>query len=139
MRRLGVREKSDERILGKGEFIEQLIQQSDKRRKVLVNVTEYGDQPNFRRLANNVMVIVLSWQKPLSKLLALAEPVTKLLTGSVSAKQRDGESWKNNTNPCFPRKPSGFIHLPETTVGCYVDHPISHGQQHLLCQSLLCI
>ena len=33
LRRLGVREKSDERILGSGEFVEQLIQQSDLARK----------------------------------------------------------------------------------------------------------
>jgi REP element-mobilizing transposase RayT len=33
MRRLGVREKSDERILGSGEFVRQLIQQSDEARK----------------------------------------------------------------------------------------------------------
>jgi putative transposase len=33
MRRLGVREKSDERILGSGEFVEQLIEQSDQLRK----------------------------------------------------------------------------------------------------------
>ena len=33
MRRLGVREKSDERILGGGEFVRQLIQQSDEVRK----------------------------------------------------------------------------------------------------------
>ena len=33
IRRLGVREKSDERILGSGEFVEQLIQQSDQTRK----------------------------------------------------------------------------------------------------------
>jgi len=33
MRRLGVREKSDERILGSGEFVKQLIEQSDKTRK----------------------------------------------------------------------------------------------------------
>lgn len=33
MRRLGAREKSDERILGSGEFVEQLIQQSDLARK----------------------------------------------------------------------------------------------------------
>ncbi len=30
LRRLGVREKSDERILGSGEFVEQLIKQSRK-------------------------------------------------------------------------------------------------------------
>ncbi|MDY6952518.1 MAG: hypothetical protein SWE60_13485 [Thermodesulfobacteriota bacterium] len=33
MRRLGVREKSDERILGSGEFVEELIEQSDQTRK----------------------------------------------------------------------------------------------------------
>jgi REP element-mobilizing transposase RayT len=33
MRRLAVREKSDERILGSGEFVKQLIEQSDKTRK----------------------------------------------------------------------------------------------------------
>jgi REP element-mobilizing transposase RayT len=33
MRRLGVRERSDERILGSGEFVEQLIHQADKTRK----------------------------------------------------------------------------------------------------------
>jgi putative transposase len=33
MRRLGVREKSDQRILGSGEFVNQLIKQSDKTRK----------------------------------------------------------------------------------------------------------
>lgn len=33
MRRRGVREKSDERILGSGEFVEQLIRQSDQSRK----------------------------------------------------------------------------------------------------------
>jgi len=31
--RLGLREKSDERILGSGEFVKQLIQESDKIRK----------------------------------------------------------------------------------------------------------
>jgi REP element-mobilizing transposase RayT len=33
LRRLGVREKSDERILGSGAFVEQLIKQSDQRRR----------------------------------------------------------------------------------------------------------
>ncbi len=33
IRRLGVREKSDERILGSGDFVEKLIQQSDQTRK----------------------------------------------------------------------------------------------------------
>jgi REP element-mobilizing transposase RayT len=33
MRRRGVREKSDERILGSGEFVEQLVRQSDQSRK----------------------------------------------------------------------------------------------------------
>jgi len=33
MHSLGVREKSDERILGSGEFVEQLIQQSARQEK----------------------------------------------------------------------------------------------------------
>ena len=33
MRRLGVHEKSDERILGRGEFVEQLIKESDQTRQ----------------------------------------------------------------------------------------------------------
>jgi len=40
MRRLGVREKSDERILGSGEFVEQLIEQADQRRKEQFSVYE---------------------------------------------------------------------------------------------------
>jgi len=40
MRRLGVREKSDERILGSNEFVEQLIQQSDLARKKQFSVHE---------------------------------------------------------------------------------------------------
>jgi putative transposase len=40
MRRLGVREKSDERILGSGEFVEQLIQQSDEVRRKQFSGTE---------------------------------------------------------------------------------------------------
>ena len=40
LRRLGVREKSDERILGSGEFVEQLIQQSDLARKEQFSVHE---------------------------------------------------------------------------------------------------
>lgn len=40
MRRLGVREKSDERILGSGKFVEQLIQQSDQTRKDQFSVLE---------------------------------------------------------------------------------------------------
>jgi REP element-mobilizing transposase RayT len=40
MRRLGVREKSDERILGSGEFVKQLIGQSDKTRKEQFSVQE---------------------------------------------------------------------------------------------------
>jgi len=39
MRRQGVREKSDERILGSGEFVEQLIQQSDEVRKKQFSAT----------------------------------------------------------------------------------------------------
>ena len=40
MRRLGLREKSDERILGSGEFVKQLIEQSDKTRKEQFSVQE---------------------------------------------------------------------------------------------------
>ncbi|MBC8246123.1 MAG: transposase [Deltaproteobacteria bacterium] len=40
LRRLGVREKSDERILGSSEFVEQLIQQSDQARKEQFSVHE---------------------------------------------------------------------------------------------------
>ncbi len=40
MRRLGVREKSDERILGSGEFVKQLIEQSDKTRKEQFSILE---------------------------------------------------------------------------------------------------
>ncbi|MBC8394741.1 MAG: transposase [Deltaproteobacteria bacterium] len=40
MRRLGVREKSDERILGGGEFVEQLIQESDQTRKKQFSIYE---------------------------------------------------------------------------------------------------
>jgi len=44
MRRLGVREKSDERILGSGEFVKQLIEQSDKTRKEQFCVQEGSQQ-----------------------------------------------------------------------------------------------
>jgi hypothetical protein len=54
--------------------------------------------------------------------LAFTGSVTRPPTGFASVKQIDGESWKNNIKPCFLRKPSGFIHLPETTVGCYVNN-----------------
>ena len=40
MRRLGVREKSDERILGSGEFVEQLIQEADQTRKEQFSIYE---------------------------------------------------------------------------------------------------
>jgi chromosomal replication initiation ATPase DnaA len=40
MRRLGVREKSDERILGGGEFVKQLIEQSDATRKEQFSILE---------------------------------------------------------------------------------------------------
>jgi len=40
MRRLGMREKSDERILGSGAFVEQLIKQSDQTRKEQFSVHE---------------------------------------------------------------------------------------------------
>jgi REP element-mobilizing transposase RayT len=40
MHRLGLREKSDERVLGSGEFVKQLIEQSDKTRKEQFSVQE---------------------------------------------------------------------------------------------------
>ena len=40
MRRLGVREKADERILGSGDFVEQLIQKSDQTRKEQFSIYE---------------------------------------------------------------------------------------------------
>ncbi len=40
IRRLGVREKSDERILGSGEFVEQLIQEADQTRKKQFSIYE---------------------------------------------------------------------------------------------------
>ncbi len=40
MRRLGVREKSDERILGSGEFVEQLIQEANQTRKKQFSIYE---------------------------------------------------------------------------------------------------
>jgi putative transposase len=44
MRRLGVREKSDERILGSGDFVKQLIEQSDATRKEQFSVLERSQQ-----------------------------------------------------------------------------------------------
>ena len=49
MRRLGVREKSDERILGSGEFVEQLIEQSDQLRK-----EQFSLQQRLQRAASVV-------------------------------------------------------------------------------------
>ena len=49
MRRLGVREKSDERILGSGEFVEQLIEQSDQLRK-----EQFSVQQSLQRAASVV-------------------------------------------------------------------------------------
>ena len=49
MRRLGVREKSDERILGSGEFVEQLIQQSDRTRK-----EQFSIKKRLQRAASHV-------------------------------------------------------------------------------------
>ena len=49
MRRLGVREKSDERILGSGEFVEQLIEQSDQLRK-----EQFSVQKRMQRAASVV-------------------------------------------------------------------------------------
>jgi len=44
MRRRGVREKSDERILGSGEFVEQLIRQSDQSRKEHFSALQISQQ-----------------------------------------------------------------------------------------------
>jgi putative transposase len=44
MRRLGAREKSDERILGSGEFVEELIQQSDQERKKQFSALELSQK-----------------------------------------------------------------------------------------------
>jgi putative transposase len=49
MRRLGVREKSDERILGRGEFVEQLIKESDQPRK-----EQFSVQQRLKRAASVV-------------------------------------------------------------------------------------
>jgi putative transposase len=46
MRRLGVREKSDERILGSGDFIEQLIEHSDRTSR-----EQFSDQERIQRVA----------------------------------------------------------------------------------------
>lgn len=40
MRRLGVREKSDERILGSAEFVKRLIEPSDTKRKEQLSILE---------------------------------------------------------------------------------------------------
>ncbi len=49
LRRLGVREKSDERILGSGEFVEQLIKQSDQTRK-----EQFAVQERLHRVVKHV-------------------------------------------------------------------------------------
>ena len=49
LRRLGVREKSDERILGSGEFVEQLIKESDQKRK-----EQFSVQERLNRVAKHV-------------------------------------------------------------------------------------
>lgn len=49
LRRLGVREKSDERILGSGEFVEQLIKQSDQTRK-----EQFAVQERLHRVAKHI-------------------------------------------------------------------------------------
>lgn len=46
MRRLGVREKSDERILGSGDFVEQLIEHSDRTRR-----EQFADKGRIQRAA----------------------------------------------------------------------------------------
>ena len=49
MRRLGVREKSDERILGSGEFVERLIEQADHTRR-----EQFSAQQRLKRAASLV-------------------------------------------------------------------------------------
>jgi REP element-mobilizing transposase RayT len=49
LRRLGMREKSDERILGSGKFVEQLIKESDQTRK-----TQFSAQELLHRVAKHV-------------------------------------------------------------------------------------
>jgi len=49
MRRLGLREKSDEWILGRGEFVEQLIKESDQTRK-----EQFSDKERLQRVAKHV-------------------------------------------------------------------------------------
>jgi REP element-mobilizing transposase RayT len=49
LRRLGMREKSDERILGSGEFVEQLIKESDQTRK-----EQFSVQERLHRVAKHV-------------------------------------------------------------------------------------
>ena len=49
MRRLGVPEKSDERILGRGEFVEQLIKESDQTRQ-----EQFLDKERLHHVAKHV-------------------------------------------------------------------------------------
>jgi putative transposase len=49
MRRLGVREQSDERILGSGEFVENLIEQADQTRR-----EQFSEQQRLKRAASLV-------------------------------------------------------------------------------------
>ena len=55
--RLGVREKSDERILGSGELVEQLIQQSDQTRKEQFSVHKRSQRAALyvRRICKKLM------------------------------------------------------------------------------------
>ena len=46
MRRLGIREKSDERILGSGEFVRKLVEQSDRTRKEQFSAFERSKRAN---------------------------------------------------------------------------------------------
>jgi len=54
MRRLGVHEKSDERILGRGEFVEQLIKESDQTRQ-----EQFFDKERLHRVAKHVENILI--------------------------------------------------------------------------------
>jgi len=65
-----VREKSDERILGSGEFVEQLIQQSDQARKKQFSDHERqsGQEKNTSLIMqNNIFRLALTEQLRSSK------------------------------------------------------------------------
>ena len=64
-----MREKSDERILCSGEFVEQLIQQSDQARKKQFSDHERrsGQEKNTSLMQNNIFRLALTEQLRSSK------------------------------------------------------------------------